>query len=93
MKWNTAMKIQLSADLEAILKERLVYTSEFINEAIWFALKNDEFKKKWLQNELNKGLEQADRGELYDLEEVIAEIHNSRPTCQKSSSALTPAQI
>ena len=87
------MKIQLSSQLEAILKERLVCTSEFINAAIWFALENDEFKKKWLQDELKKGLEQADRGELYDLEEVMAEIQNSRQPCQKSSSAVTHAQI
>jgi len=93
MKRNIATKIQLSAELEDILKERLIYTSEFINAAIWFALESDEFKEKWLQRELKKGLDQADRGELYDLEEVMAEIHNSRPPCQKSSSALTHAQI
>jgi predicted transcriptional regulator len=87
------MKIQLSSELEAILKERLVYTNEFINEAIGFALESDEFKKKWLQKELRKGLDQADRGELYDLEEVMAEIRNSRPPCQKSSSAVKHAQI
>ena len=66
------MKIQLSSELEAILKERLVYTSEFINAAIGFALESDAFKKKWLQKELKKGLDQVDRGELYDLEEVMA---------------------
>ncbi|MGH7456492.1 MAG: hypothetical protein ACRENG_34410 [bacterium] len=87
------MKIQLSSELEAILEERQVYTSEFIIDAIWFALESDEFKKKWLQKELKKGLEQADRGEFYDLEEVMAEIRNSRPPCQKSSSAVTHAQI
>jgi len=87
------MQIQLSTELEAILEERLVYTSEFINEAIWFALESDEFKKKWLQRELKKGLDQADRGELYDLEDVMAEIQNSRPSCQKSSSAVKHAQI
>ena len=87
------MKIQLSAELEAILEERMVHTSEFINEAIGFALESDEFKKKWLQKELKKGLEQAERGELYDLEEVMAEIHNSRPPCQKSNSAVKHAQI
>jgi len=87
------MKIQLSSEVEAILKKRLVYTSEFINAAIWFALESDEFKKKWLQKELKKGLEQADRGELYDLEDVMAEISNSRPPCQKSSSAVKHAQI
>jgi predicted transcriptional regulator len=87
------MKIQLSSELEAILEERLVYTSEFINEAIGFALESDEFKSKWLQKELKKGLDQAARGELYDLEEVMAEIQNSHPPCQKSSSAVTHAQI
>jgi predicted transcriptional regulator len=93
MERNTVMKIQLSSELEAILKERLVYTSEFINAAIWFALESDEFKKKWLQKELKKGLDQADQGELYDLEEVMAEINNSRPPCQKSNSAVKHAQI
>ena len=39
------MQIQLSTELQAILEERLVYTSEFINEAIWLALESDEFKK------------------------------------------------
>jgi len=87
------MKIQLSAELEAILKERLVYTSEFINAAIGFALESDEFKKKWLHEELKKGLDQADRGELDDLEDVMAEIYHSRPPCQKSSSAVKHAQI
>jgi predicted transcriptional regulator len=87
------MKIQLSSELEAILEKRLVYTSEFINEAILFALESDEFKRKWLHKELKKGLDQADRGELHDLEEVMAEIRNSRPPCQKSSSAVTHAQI
>jgi len=93
MKRNIATKIELSSELEDILKERLIYTNEFINAAIRFALESDEFKTKWLQQELKSGLEQADRGELYDLEEVMAEIHNSRPTCRKSSSAMTPAQI
>jgi len=78
MKRNTVKKIQLSSELKATLRERLMYTSEFINEALWFALESDEFKKKWLQKELRKGLDQADRGELYDLEEVMAEIHNLR---------------
>lgn len=87
------MQIQLSTELQAILEERLVYTSEFINEALWFALESDEFKKKWLQKELKKGLDQADRGELYDLEEVMAEIQSSRRSCQKSSSAVKLAQI
>jgi predicted transcriptional regulator len=87
------MKLQLPSELEAVLEERLVYTSEFINEALWFALESDEFKRKWLQKELKKGLDQADRGELYDLEEVMAEIQNSHPPCQKSSSAVTHAQI
>ena len=89
----TVMNIQLSSQLEAILKERLVYTSEFINAAIAFALENDEFKRKWLQKELQEGLDQADRGEFYDLAEVVAEIHNSRPSCQKSNSAVMHAQI
>jgi len=87
------MKIQLSSELEAILEERMVYTNEFINDAVWFALENDEFKKMWLRKEIQKGLEQADRGELYDLDEVMAEIHNSRSSCQKSNSAVTHAQI
>jgi len=47
----------------------------------------------WLRKELQKGMDQADRGELYDLDEVMAEIRNSRTPCQKSSSAVTPAQI
>jgi len=87
------MKIQLSAELEAILEERMVYTNEFINSAVWFALENDEFKRMWLRKELQKGIDQADRGELYDLDEVMEEIYNSRTPCQKSSSAVTHAQI
>jgi len=60
------MNLHLSSELEAVLKERLLYTDEFINEAIRFALESDEFKGQWLQKELKKGLDQADRGELYD---------------------------
>lgn len=87
------MKIQLSSQLQAILEERMIYTNEFINDAIWFALESDDFKKQWLQKELQKGLDQADRGELYDLEEIMQEIRNSRSKCQKSSSPVKHAQI
>jgi len=62
------MNIQLSSELRAILEERLVYNNEFINDAVWFALENDEFKKMWLRRELQKGIDQADRGELFDLD-------------------------
>lgn len=80
------MSVHLSPELVEILKERLVFTSEFIEAAILFALENDEFKKKWLQQELQKGIEQADRGELYDWEEVLSGLSTSRTRWQTSSS-------
>ncbi len=69
-------KIQLSPELEATLKERGVYTSEFMNAALAFALKNDAFKQEWRQYEFQKGLDQLERGESYSLEEVMDEIAN-----------------
>jgi predicted transcriptional regulator len=69
-------KIQLSPELEAALKERGVYTSEFIDAALAFALASDEFKQTWLQQELQKGLDQLERGESFSLDEVMDEIAN-----------------
>ena len=92
------MKIQISPELETILRERLVYKNEFIEEAIRFALESDEFKRQWLRKELQKGLDQADRGELLEvsMEEIIAEVEaeeqNSRPKWQRSNLPLKPAQ-
>ena len=86
-------KIQLSPELEATLKERGVYTSEFMNAALAFALENDAFKQEWRQYELQKGLDQLERGESYSLEEVMDEIHGKRSSLQKSKSVAKLEQI
>lgn len=86
-------KIQLSPELEATLKERGVYTSEFMNAALAFALESDAFKQKWLQQELQKGLDELERGDFYSLKEVMDEIHGKRSSWRKSKSAAKHAQI
>lgn len=93
MKSNPNGKVQLSSELEAILKERGVYTSGFLNAALAFALASDEFKQTWLQQELQKGLDQLERGESYSLKEVMDEIHGKHSSWQKSKSAAKHAQI
>lgn len=85
-------KIRLSPELEATLKERDVYTSEFIDAAIAFALASDAFKQEWLQHELQKGLNQLERGESFSLDEVMDEIRGKRASWQKSKSAAKHAQ-
>lgn len=93
MKRNLHEALRLSSELEAILKERRVYTSDFLNAAIAFAMESGEFKKKWLQQELQKGLDQLERGESYALEEVMNEVHGKRSSWQKSKSVAKHAQI
>jgi antitoxin ParD1/3/4 len=75
------MEIQLSPELEQIVKDKVasgLYPSayEFVREAILRAVERDQLKRQRLNEAIAIGIEQADRGELFDLDldQINAEL-------------------
>ncbi len=75
------MEIQLSPELEQIVKDKVasgMYPNayEFVREAILRAVERDQLKRQRLNEAIAIGIEQADRGELFDLDldQINAEL-------------------
>ena len=77
------MNISLTPELEDLVNQkvrsgRYRSASEVIWEGLRLLKEQDEFKELRLQElrrEVARGIEQADRGELLDGEEAIADLH------------------
>jgi len=75
------MEIQLSPELEQIVKDKVASgmypnANEFVREAILRAVERDYLKRQRLNEAIAIGIEQADRGELFDLDldQINAEL-------------------
>jgi len=75
------MEIQLSPELEQIVMDKVAsgrYPNayEFVREAILRAVERDHLKRQRLNEAIAIGIEQADRGELFDLDldQINAEL-------------------
>jgi len=75
------MEIQLSPELEQIVKDKVASgmypnANEFVREAILRAVERDQLKRQRLNEAIAIGIEQADRGELFDLDldQINAEL-------------------
>jgi len=75
------MEIQLSPELEQIVKDKVASgmypnANEFVREAILRAVERDHLKRQRLNEAIAIGIEQADRGELFDLDldQINAEL-------------------
>jgi len=75
------MEIQLSPELEQIVKDKVASgmypnANEFVREAILRTVERDHLKRQRLNEAIAIGIEQADRGELFDLDldQINAEL-------------------
>jgi antitoxin ParD1/3/4 len=75
------MEIQLSPELEQIVMDKVASgmypnANEFVREAILRAVERDQLKRQRLNEAIAIGIEQADRGELFDLDldQINAEL-------------------